>query len=97
MKKSVLFLGLIITIVIVLSVVQVAIANSLSTTGVELSKLQDQLAQYQKENELLEEKYLEASALRTIDQNAQKLGFVSATNSNEYLSTPLPVAMNVGN
>jgi cell division protein FtsL len=96
MKKPSVFLGLIIATVVILSIVQVTVATNLSTTGVELSKLQNQLTAYQKQNELLEEKYLQASALINLDKKAQKIGFVPATNSHEYFSDPLPFAMNVG-
>jgi hypothetical protein len=93
MKKPILLLSGIIFIILSLSIVQVSVANSMSTTGVELSQLQKELAKYEKENKLLEERYLEAASLTNLDKQAKKIGFVES-KSQEYLSTPLPLALN---
>jgi cell division protein FtsL len=93
MKKPFLLIIFFIVTIIGLSVVQVAISNRLSTTGIELENLQSQMAKYKKENTLLEEKVLEASALVNVSQKAKSLGFVDV-KSQIYLSNPLPLALN---
>lgn len=77
--------------IIALSVVHVAVANNISTTGVNLSKLQKELSDYKRENAFLHEKVLELSSLTYINQKATQEGFVSS-KGDYYLSTPLPLA-----
>lgn len=76
MKKPILFIVLIITIIVSLSIVQVTVSNNLSTTGVELAKIEEKITQYKKENALLQEKLLIASSLDTIASKAAGMGFV---------------------
>ncbi len=92
MKKPFYFIAIIITIIFCLSIVQVVISNSLSTTGVELAKIEDDLYDYKQENDTLRQKMLIASSLTQIASMASELGFVSQ-KSNIYLSTPLPLAV----
>ena len=92
MKKPILFLGFIFFIVILLTVVQVTVANQISTTGIELNDLQNKVSQYKKENAILEQRYLEVSSLLNIESKAEKLGFVDA-KYQEFISTPLPLAL----
>lgn len=81
-----------ILVIVVLAVVRVAILNNISTTGIELVYLQNELTKYKKENVLLKEEYLAVSSLTTIDKKAKTLGFVEA-KSHIYLNTPLPLAL----
>lgn len=76
MKKPILFIILIITIIISLSVVQVTVSNNLSTTGVELAKIEEKIIAYKKKNALLRQKLLAASSLDTIASKAAEMGFV---------------------
>lgn len=80
-------------IIFVLSVVQITVANRLSTTGIELAKLQNKIEEYKKENALLQEEVLKKSSLTNIAQAADKEGFVVPQNSF-VISTPLPLALN---
>jgi cell division protein FtsL len=92
MKKPmflIIFIGL---IIIGLSLVRVTVVNSISTTGIELVTLQNEINSYKKQNTLLKEQYLETSSLTNIQDKAKKLGFVEA-KSQIYLSTPLPLAL----
>lgn len=77
--------------IIALSVVHVAVANNISTTGINLSKLQKELNDYKRENAFLHEKILERSSLTYIHEKAEQSGFV-ASKGDYYLSTPLPLA-----
>lgn len=92
MKKPALLLAFFVSIIITLSVVRVAILNSISTTGIELVTLQNEVTVYKKQNVLLKEEYLAVSSLVTIDKKAKQLGFVEA-KSHIYLTTPLPLAL----
>jgi hypothetical protein len=93
MKKPTLLILFFVTIIIALSVVRVAILNSISTTGIELVNLQQELTVYKKQNVLLKEEYLAVSSLTSLDKRAKMLGFVEA-KSHIYLSAPLPLALN---
>ena len=92
MKKPIYFIIFIFLTIITLSVIQVSVANSISTTGVVLAQYQDQIQAFQRQNSLLEQRYLEAAALTTIDQKAKKLGFVP-DQTPLSLSSPLPLAL----
>lgn len=92
MKKPIFFISIIIVIILCLSVVQVVISNSLSTTGLDLAKIEKDLQVYQKENDTLRQKVLIASSLTRIASTAGELGFVSH-KLQIYLSSPLPLAV----
>lgn len=91
-RKPLVLISSIVLVIVTLSVVRVAILNSISTTGIELVHLQTELTRYKKENVLLKEEYLAVSSLSTIDKQAKSLGFVD-TKSHIYLNTPLPLAL----
>ena len=93
MKKPILIIAFFIISIISLWITQVVISNRLSTTGIELEKIQSEIAKYKKENTLLEEKVLEASSLMNISKKAESLGFVES-KSQIYLTNPLPLALN---
>lgn len=93
MKKPLLLIIFFIITIMALSTVQVGTSSKLSTTGIELEKLQAQINKYKKENMILEEKVLEASALINVSKRAKDLGFVQS-KSQIYLSSPLPFALN---
>lgn len=92
MKKPVFFLIIPIGIIIILSVVQVVVANHISTTGAELSKIQDEVRTYRKENTEIEEQILATSSLIRISEVAKNDGYVE-TKTTVSLSTPLPLAL----
>lgn len=92
MKKPKIFISCVILVVVILSITQVIVSNSLSTTGFELGKIQDEMKRYQTENALLSERLLTESSLTHISSTAAQLGFVEAKNQ-VYLGTPLPLAL----
>lgn len=84
----ILFLGL---TILALSLLQVVVSNRLSTTGVTLGNLQDEIASYKTENTILSQKLLETTSLHSIASQAAQLGF-SETKAHLVLSSPLPIA-----
>jgi cell division protein FtsL len=91
MKKPILFIALIITIIVGLSIVQVSVSNSLSTTGIELAKFEEQISAYKKENEQLSEQLLTVSSFDNIASKAADMGFVEEKKHIVY-TNPLPIA-----
>ncbi len=79
-------------IILCLAVLQVVVSNSLSTTGITLSDLQQQLNLYKRENAILQEKLLTMSSLTEIASKAATLGFVD-TKSQLVVGSALPIAI----
>lgn len=95
MKRAyVLLLGLGF-IIIILSVVQISVSNMLSTGGIQLAQVQAQIADYQKENAILEERIYSVASLTDIAEKAEKLGYISADTSTSTLviANPAPLAI----
>ena len=92
MKKPVLFIALNLLVIIALSIVQVVAANSISTTGIELSKLQDETTTLQKQNEVLHEQVLSLSSLTSIASRAASMGFTESKDTL-VIAQPLPLAI----
>ena len=92
MKKPVLLISFLALIVVVLVVVRISLVNSISTTGVTLVDIQNQIDQVKKENELLKERYLTAASYTTISQQAEKQGYVPE-KSQVDLTAPQPIAL----
>lgn len=92
MKRPVFIITTLLFIVVALSVVRVTMENNLSTTGIEFAHLQQEVDDYKKQNELLKERYLEASSFTNIEKKAKELGFVPA-KSHTYLESSVPLAL----
>lgn len=92
MKKPVVFIALIIMIIVGLSVVQVTISNSLSTTGIELADIEEQITAYKKENAKLSEELLTVASFNTIASKAADMGFVSE-KKHIGITAPMPLAI----
>lgn len=91
MKKSIIFIGLNIVIIVVFSLIQVVAANSISTTGIELNKIQEEIADLKKNNAALSEQVLDQSSLTFIASKAASMGFGPSV-STLTISSPLPIA-----
>lgn len=91
MKNPVLFIGLNVLLVVGLSVIQVVAANSISTTGIQLGKVEQQIADLKKQNAILREQVLGLSSLNTIASRASEMGFEEA-KSPLVITAPLPLA-----
>jgi len=87
MKKPILFIIAIISIIVSLSIVQVTVSNNLSTTGVDLAKIEEEISFYKKENTVLKEKLLVSSSLDNIASKAAELGFIEE-KTRVFLSKP---------
>lgn len=91
MKKPLFIIIGLSCVVIALAVVRITLVNSISTTGVALVDLQNQVDEYKKENKLLQERYLQAASYTNVSKKAEAQGF-SQTETALNLSTPLPLA-----
>ena len=91
MKKPVLILSSLFIVITVLTVTRAAVSNQLSTSGIDLTKVSEEIARYQRENALLEEKILHVSSYITILEEAEKRGYTQA-QSQLVLSDSVPIA-----
>ncbi len=92
MKKPIFIISIIFSIIVVLTIVRVGVENNVSTTGVELVKLEESLSSYRKANAILKERYLKEASLIEVSKKASSSGFVDA-KSHVYLTEPLPIAL----
>lgn len=92
MKRPVYVIIILIFTIITLIIVRITISNRLSTNGMELGKIQQEIVDYKNQNTLLEEKVLEASSLVHVADQAKRLGFVQE-KAPVYISAPLPLAL----
>jgi len=92
MKKPFYILSFLIVTIVILSLVQIALFNRISTRGTLLSTLQTKIEVLEHENYLLSEKLLIKSSLTSIASNAAELGFVNSKNEIS-LNSPLPLSL----
>jgi hypothetical protein len=92
MKKPIIIISFLGVVIVALLVARIALVNSISTTGITLVTIQNQIASYKRDNELLKVTYLQAAAYTTIGKEAKKLGYVPVTSEID-LSAPLPLAL----
>lgn len=90
-NRSVYIFISLVGVIVTLSIVHVVVSNMLSTTGIDLEKLQTDLTHFKKENTILEEQVLEASSLEHIASAAATMGFVD-DKSPVVIDAPLPLA-----
>ena len=90
-KQTKLLITVITCIIVVLSLVQVILSNSLSTTGIALARLERDVQNYQRQNVLLREKILTESSLTKIVSKAAVLGF-SKGKSQIVINGSVPIA-----
>lgn len=91
MKKPILILTCLILVIIGLTVTRAIVSNTLSTTGVDLSRIDQDIDSYQRKNALIQERILQASAFTTLEQEAEQRGY-EAMSSQIVLTSPLPIA-----
>lgn len=91
MRKKRVVLFVIVGVLIVLSLVQVVLSNSLSTTGIALSRLENEVAKYQRLNSMLRETILTETSLTKIASSAATLGFSQQT-SQIVIDSSIPIA-----
>lgn len=91
MKKPMYLLAFMFAIVVALSLIRISLVNSISTTGIALVDLQNQIDEVKKENEILKEQYLQAASFTSISKKAKSMGFAPA-KSHLNMAAPLPLA-----
>lgn len=91
MKKPLVFIGFNIIIIASLSLVQVIVSHNISTTGMELGKLQEEISELKKKNAILHEQVLVESSLTHIASEAARMGFTDA-DSPLVFSDQTPLA-----
>lgn len=84
-----------IVITIFLLILQVVVANRLTTAGLTLNQLGAKEESLNEENELLEKKIASSSSLTAIAQKAEGLGFIKSQLL--YLTPSFPVALENSN
>lgn len=92
MKKPVVIIVFLSVVVLGLLIARITLVNSISTTGIKLVDLQNQISDVKKQNELLKVQYLQAASYTNISSKAEKLGYVPV-KSQVDLAAPLPMAM----
>jgi hypothetical protein len=92
MKKAYLLIIFLTGLVVLLSVVKAVLQNSLSTSGIYLSKAQQEINYYKTQNAILSEKLLTASSLTTIISKASESGFTGGNNMM-VIKTSSPLAV----
>ena len=92
MKNPGFIIFIILFLIFTLSLARVVVSNNLSTTGITLLKLENQLSSYKIENAMLREKLLSVTSLSFISSESSHLGFIENKNSFT-LTKPLPLAI----
>ena len=93
MRKPSLIITFLIGIIIALSIVKAVVYNRLSTTGVFVSKVEEEVNSYKTQNAKLLEKLLTLSSLTNIKERAKKEGFTNQDKSLMVLKTSKPLAV----
>jgi hypothetical protein len=91
MKKPYFVIIFLFGLTILLSMTKAILQNTLSTSGIYLSKAQDEINFYKTQNAILSEELLKASSLTTIAQKASEVGFTSE-NKLMIIKTSIPLA-----
>lgn len=92
MRTPKIYIGLTLVAIVVLSILRVTVTNTISTNGVDLGKIQEEVKEYKKQNAILHQKVLEVSSLQYIASKAGELGYVDS-KKQIVLSSPLPIAL----
>ncbi|MDO8583284.1 MAG: hypothetical protein Q7R51_02040 [bacterium] len=93
MKKSGFIVTFLIGIVILLSVTKVVAYNRLSTSGVFVGKVEEEISAYKTQNAILSEKLFTSSSLTNIADKAAEAGFTKEGSSLMVLGTSRPLAV----
>lgn len=92
MNKSRFVLIFIAISILALSVIQTVMSNGLSTSGVLLNKISEEINFYKTENTILSEKLFLAASFKSIVSKASSLGFVEG-KSQYVVTSSLPLAI----
>lgn len=92
MKKPALLIIVLISLISVLSLVRIFISNNISTSGIILGKIEEEVKSLKIENSILSEKLYTASALTNVSQKAYDLGY-REEKTDLVLTQKLPIAI----
>jgi cell division protein FtsL len=92
MKRPVQIITTLVFLIIALGVVRVTVSNGLSTSGIAVKSIEDNVSSFKKENLILQEQLLSISSYTEIASKAGELGFVP-DKTNLVISTSLPIAL----
>lgn len=87
MKRTKLLIGFFVSVILGLCLLQVIASNRISTTGIELAKLETEVNDIRRENLLLKEQILKRASLTRIASAAGEMGFVEA-KSTLFIAPP---------
>lgn len=91
MKKHYAVIIFLLGLAIILSVAKAVLGNMLSTSGIFVSRAEQEINYYKTQNAVLSEKLLTASSLTDIAEKAEQSGFTSE-NTLMILKTSRPLA-----
>lgn len=86
-----LILKFLIIATLFLAVGRVVVSNIISTSGVELGRINEEVVTIRTQNTSLEQELFSKSSLENLATEAAKLGFIDS-NENFVLTNPLPIA-----
>lgn len=87
-----LILKILIVTLFVLAIGRVVVSNLISTSGVELGKLDEEIAILKTQNDSLREELFSKESFENIASEAAKIGFTDNAQ-NFVLTSPPPVAL----
>lgn len=91
MKKSYILVIFLLGLAVSLSIAKAVLQNTLSTSGIFVSKAEKEIDFYKTQNAILSEELLTASSLTSIIEKAQQSGFTNE-NTLMVLKTSRPLA-----
>lgn len=95
MKRTGVLFTILGVVIATLLMVQISVSNMLSTGGIKLSDIQDQIQGLQRQNAILKEKILSVSSLTYISEQAGKEGFIQdKTQAVVVTNDQPPIAYN---
>lgn len=92
MKKPYIVITILLGLVIVLSIARAFLHNTLSTSGIYVGHVEQEINFYKTQNAILSEKLLTASSLTNIVEKADESGFTNE-NTLMVLKTSRPLAV----
>lgn len=92
MKYKFILKTLIIT-TLLLALVRVVVSNMISTSGVELGRINEEISAVRLQNDGLRQDLFSRSSLENIATEAAKLGFTDRADKSIVLTSPLPFAL----
>ena len=91
MRKPYIIIIFLLGLIVALSVVKAIVYNRLSTSGVFVGKVEEEINSYKTQNAILSEELLTFSALTNISERAGKSGFTKEDSLMILKSAPLAV------